>query len=455
MLDLMNHQAGFDDTPLYLKGDKSNLKELLSDYQPIQSFEPGTTTIYSNYGTSLAAYIVERISGQTYVDYVHEHIFRPLDMDRTAILPNLSDNAYVQKKRKEDKGYTSEGELIGDAPYEVGLYPAGRATGTLDDLQKFAQALLSHRTLFNRPETWTTLYTTSLTYPGTDTVRNAHGFWANEYGVTVLGHGGNTNGFSSYLRLDLKKGVGQVIMTNQFNEQIYNYQMPELIFGKLQTASAETKKEFEPGYYRVLRNYNQGPATWTQLLPNVTFELKDSSSEQLDGTFWTLYKYKGKTRIATSVSDLEKVPDWEIWTQYGLAALAGLSVLYALGSLLVRLLLGLYRLILGKKKSSQARALKIWQILTAAGITAFAGNFLLLLQSAMDASDYSVVSQWRYMVFAGLGLLLAGCAIYPFLTKAKSQLSRSGKVLTVLTSLSALAIVVNILYWSLYQWWVV
>ncbi|WP_164828433.1 serine hydrolase, partial [Streptococcus sp. DD11] len=157
MLDLMNHQAGFDEAPLYMQGGKS-LEELLSDYQPIQSFEPGTTTAYSNYGAGLASYIVERVSGQSYVDYIHEHIFQPLSMDKTAILPDLSDNAYVQKKRKEDKGYDAQGKLLGEAIFEVGLYPVGRATGTLDDMQKFAQALLSRKTLFSRPETWTTLY---------------------------------------------------------------------------------------------------------------------------------------------------------------------------------------------------------------------------------------------------------------------------------------------------------
>ena len=197
MLDLMNHQSGFDEAPLYMQGDKS-LEDLLLQYQPIQSFEPGTTTAYSNYSTGLAAYIVERISRQSFVDYAHKHIFQPLGMERTAIAQDLSDNAYVQAKRKEVKGYAADGSLLGDALYEVGLYPVGRATGTLSDLQKFAQALLSRKTLFSRLETWEKLYTGTSYYPGTDIVRNAHGFWASEFAVTVLGHGGNTSGFLAF-----------------------------------------------------------------------------------------------------------------------------------------------------------------------------------------------------------------------------------------------------------------
>ena len=454
MLNLMNHQSGFDEAPLYMQGDKS-LEDLLLQYQPIQSFEPGTTTAYSNYSTGLAAYIVERISRQSFVDYAHKHIFKPLGMERTAIAQDLSDNAYVQAKRKQVKGYAADGSLLGDALYEVGLYPVGRATGTLSDLQKFAQALLSRKTLFARSETWDKLYTGTSYYPGTDIVRNAHGFWASEFAVTVLGHGGNTNGFSGFLRLDLKNGIGQVIMTNQGLEEIYNGGMPELIFGKRPTASAETQKKFEPGYYQILRNFNQGPLSLYQLFPGNMLHMKKPSSERMDHLFWTIYKSgNGKTRIATPVSDLERLPDWEIWTKFGLIALAALSLVYALVNLLVRLALVLYRLAFGKVKSKQNRAWKWWHILTTAGVVTVACNLLLLLLSS-NATDLSIISQWRYMVFAGLGLLLAGCAVYPLFSKARKELGKGHCFLTVLTSLSALAIVANILYWSLYQWWVV
>lgn len=54
MLDLMNHQSGFDEATLYMRSDKS-IEEILKEQQPIQSFEPGTVTAYSNYGTGLAA----------------------------------------------------------------------------------------------------------------------------------------------------------------------------------------------------------------------------------------------------------------------------------------------------------------------------------------------------------------------------------------------------------------
>jgi len=47
MLVLMNHQSGFDEATLYMRSDKS-IEEILKEQQPIQSFEPGTVTAYSN-----------------------------------------------------------------------------------------------------------------------------------------------------------------------------------------------------------------------------------------------------------------------------------------------------------------------------------------------------------------------------------------------------------------------
>lgn len=454
MLDLMNHQAGFDEMPLYKKGDKSDLEEQFRDYQPIQSFEPGTTTSYSNYSTALASYIVERISGQKYADYVHEHVFEPLGMDRTAILPDLSDNAYVQEKRKEDKGYDDQGKLLGDTPFKLWMYPVGGTVGTLGDLQKFAQALLERKTLFHRPETWAELYSTTSTHPGTDIVRNAHGFWASHYGVTLLGHSGNADGFSSYLYLDLKNGIGQVILTNQLYEQVYNVQMPELIFGKMQTVSEATKKQFKPGSYHYLRSYNSGPLSFMLMIPGAIQKInKVSDQPDLLSTFWTIDRSQGADRLEFGVLNAERISDSVLFRHYLVVFLGALALVFALGNALISSLIGGFRLILRKAKSSAPRSWKVWNCLTSLGMLLFAGNLILLLLAAMN-QDYSIVQSWRYMVFAGLGLFLAGCAVYPLFSKARKSLGKGRLFLTVMTSLSALAIVANILYWSLYQWWV-
>ncbi|EGJ41968.1 FmtA family protein [Streptococcus sanguinis SK355] len=453
MLDLMDHQAGFDEVTMYLQDDKS-IEEILKEQQPIQSFEPGTVTAYSNYGAGLAALIVERISGQTFADYAHEHIFQPLGMDKTAILPDLSDNSYVQKKRQETKGYDTKGNLLSKDHFITSIYPIGAATGTLKDLEKFAQALLARKTLFERPETWNTLYTASSTYPDTDIIRNAHGFWANEYGTTVLGHGGNTASATSRIMLDLEHGIGYVVMTNQGTEQNYNFQMPELVFGSRKTASKETKEQFSPGYYRTLRNFNQGPLAIFKMIPASADYLQEPSDDQrLPNNFWTIYQSQGKTRIAVAVADYEKVSDFDFFKDYVVLGLAGLGIIYALGLLIISPLLGVYRLIFRKKQDQPDRTWKVWNLLTAVGILAVPINLFLLFMSA-TSGDFSEIAQWRYMLFAALGLLLTAAALLPLFRKSREKLSKGRLFLTSVTSLSALAVAANILYWSLYQWWV-
>ena len=453
MLDLMNHQAGFDEVTMYLQDDKS-IEEILKEQQPIQSFEPGTVTAYSNYGAGLAALIVERISGQTFADYAHEHIFQPLGMNKTAILPDLSDNSYVQKKRQETKGYDTKGNLLSKDHFITSIYPTGAATGTFKDLEKFAQALLARKTLFDRPETWNTLYTVSSTYPDTDIIRNAHGFWANEYGTTVLGHGGNTAGATSRIMLDLKHGIGYVVMTNQGAEQNYNFQMPELVFGPRKTASKETQEQFSPGYYRTLRNFNQRPLAIFKMIPVSADYLQEPSDDQrLPNNFWTIYQSQGKTRIAVAVADYEKVSDFDFFKDYVVLGLAGLGIIYALGLLLISPLLGVYRLIFRKKQDQPDRTWKAWNLLTAVGILAVPINLFLLFMSA-TSGDFSEIAQWRYMLFAALGLLLTVSALLPLFRKSREKLSKGRLFLTAVTSLSALAVAANILYWSLYQWWV-
>ena len=453
MLDLMSHQAGFDEVTMYLQDDKS-IEEILKEQQPIQSFEPGTVTAYSNYGAGLAALIVERISGQTFADYAHEHIFQPLGMDKTAILPDLSDNSYVQKKRQETKGYDTKGNLLSKDHFITSIYPIGAATGTLKDLEKFAQALLARKTLFERPETWNTLYTASSTYPDSDIIRNAHGFWANEYGTTVLGHGGNTAGATSRIMLDLEHGIGYVVMTNQGAEQNYNFQMPELVFGPRKTASKENQEQFSPGYYRTLRNFNQGPLAIFKMIPASADYLQEPSDDQrLPNNFWTIYQSQGKTRIAVAVADYEKVSDFDFFKDYVVLGLAGLGIIYSLGLLIISPLLGVYRLIFRKKQDQPDRTWKVWNLLTAVGILAVPINLFLLFMSAI-LGDFSEIAQWRYMLFAALGLLLTAAALLPLFRKFRETLSKGRLFLTSVTSLSALAVAANILYWSLYQWWV-
>ncbi|HKF50726.1 MAG TPA: serine hydrolase domain-containing protein, partial [Candidatus Acidoferrales bacterium] len=97
MRNLMTHTPGFEEAIKDLITDNparmSSLGDYLKTHQPQQIFAPGTTGAYSNYGAGLAGYIVQRVSGESFDDYIEHHIFQPLGMThasfRQPLPPNL------------------------------------------------------------------------------------------------------------------------------------------------------------------------------------------------------------------------------------------------------------------------------------------------------------------------------------------------------------------------------
>ena len=100
---LMLHTEGFEETLLRIAIDGSEstaptmtTEEFLLTRPIAQTHEPGTVLTYGSQATIVAAYLVERVTGQTLTNYVHENFFEPLDMERTAIVqpvpPDLRDD---------------------------------------------------------------------------------------------------------------------------------------------------------------------------------------------------------------------------------------------------------------------------------------------------------------------------------------------------------------------------
>lgn len=238
MIHLMNHQGGFRDeiADLFVTDipDNYSLEEEIKEHQPDQLYEPGAVTSYSNWGTALAGYIVEELSGQPFYEYVHDNILGPLDMDETALAPDLSDNPEIREARADTAGYLPSIPPTAEEQRHILLYPAGSAVSTLPDLVTFAQALFPSNNdtpLFDDRETMESMFEISQYYGDTDNPRNAHGFMVTNFDNPVYGHSGNTNAFTSNLLIDIEEDVGYAVMANEAQEVTYNFLLPETIFG--------------------------------------------------------------------------------------------------------------------------------------------------------------------------------------------------------------------------------
>lgn len=291
MLHLMNHTAGFQETVWDVETtDKEkiiSLKDALLSTAPAQIYEPGTVVSYSNWGAALAAYIVECVSGMDYAEYVHKNIFKPLGMEHTTIKPDCSDNAWVESQRKKTNTYYNvqgEYEDYGECRRYILLYPAGSATGTMSDLVRFAKAFLqdsSECPLFTQADTLSVMLSPTLTFSGTDTPRICHGLFSQRYGVPLIGHAGNTTGFSANLVLDTDGGTGIVVMTNEVGETTYNYGLVSLIYGDCKEETGFTYDDISGIYLNSRANYK---SSFTKLYSMISGLLPISKGET-EGNF--------------------------------------------------------------------------------------------------------------------------------------------------------------------------
>lgn len=206
LLDLMNHRAGFEEglkdifalDPERLQSQEVYLKQ---HPRPLL-FPTGTIPAYSNYGTALAGYIVQRVSGEPYSSYIDNHILRPLGMAHSTFDQPLPERF----KGQAALGYRDASQL--PQHYELIATPAaGSAATTASDMARFMLAHLQQSDLL-RSDTAQLMHTPSETaLPGFSTM--AHGFfYETRNGRTLIGHGGDTLFFHTELQLLPQEGVG-------------------------------------------------------------------------------------------------------------------------------------------------------------------------------------------------------------------------------------------------------
>jgi len=214
--NILAHTPGFEEQIKDLfafNSDGLNLGQHLKTHIPARIYPPGTIPAYSNYGASLAGYIVERVSGRPFNEYIEEHIFQPLGMTHStfaqpippALAPNMS------------KGYGEASDA--PKPFEVvNTPPAGSMSSTATDMARFMLAHLQGGQLGDgrilRPET-TQLMHSRLFALDSATNAMAYGFYEEtRNGHRIIGHGGDTVQFHSDLHLIPDAGVGFFVSYN-------------------------------------------------------------------------------------------------------------------------------------------------------------------------------------------------------------------------------------------------
>ncbi|MCL1896376.1 MAG: beta-lactamase family protein [Clostridiales bacterium] len=249
MRDLMNHSAGFEDFLLGMfldvqaVGRTGSLEESLLASQPAQIYVPGTLSAYSNWGAALAAFIVERVSGQDYAAFERGNILHPLNMNNTLNQPDwFGDQAFLAGKAK---GYFADGEggfSEGMWTYAP-LYPAGGMYGTAEDLAAFIIALMPPAgdpgRLFGDAGTYEALLAPSSNDPENNP-GTYHGLMSYPGALPAFGHGGGTAAFRTDFVFVPETRFGYALLTNGAGQDLLPLMHGLLIGGAQLGAQAET-----------------------------------------------------------------------------------------------------------------------------------------------------------------------------------------------------------------------
>lgn len=212
---LLTHTGGTGD--IFGPEFKTHRQELraLGDYVQLYGergleFEPGSRWQYSNYGFILLGAVIEKVTGQTYYDYVNAHIYQPAKMTATGSQPE--DQAVPDRSI----GYTKRPGMITRVPNTDTLPYRGTSAGggysTAGDLARFARALLGHQLL--RPESTQLLITGKADIaPGG---RYAYGFadLRDAEGNGSVGHDGGAPGMNGAMWISPKSGYIVVVLAN-------------------------------------------------------------------------------------------------------------------------------------------------------------------------------------------------------------------------------------------------
>ena len=209
---LMTHTAGFEeaikDIIFFDPAHLVPLGEYLKRWTPTRVYEPGTTPAYSNWATALTGYMIERVSGESFDDYVDKHVFAPLGMTSATFRQPLPAALTAQMSSGYKPGQEAgKFEIIGPAP-------AGSLSASGTDMAKFMLAHLDRGKGLLSPEVAATMQDSPLDKVNPASLlpplnRMELGFFeTNINGREVIGHLGDTEFFHTSLHLFMKEGVG-------------------------------------------------------------------------------------------------------------------------------------------------------------------------------------------------------------------------------------------------------
>lgn len=209
--NLLNHTAGIPD---YIRNGwvkdgmtNSQVFNKLKSYKYLE-FRPGSKFKYSNSGYILLAYIIERLTGDSYEDYVAENIFIKCDMNNSWV-HTISSSEKINSNSRAI-GYNANVKKRDD--YNLFTYGDGGIFSSTEDLYKFSKAILGDSLLSNG--SILELSTPTTLNNGTEKSYGLGWFIGKNTNGTYVYHTGQLAGFRAYYEIQIDTDNTIVILNN-------------------------------------------------------------------------------------------------------------------------------------------------------------------------------------------------------------------------------------------------
>ncbi len=324
---LLTHTSGiksYTGVPDIMKNIRMDMKpeELIAQFknQPME-FAPGTKWNYNNSGFFLLGYIIEKVTGKSYAEYIQENFFTPLGMTSSCY---GSDTKIIKNRAY---GYQPGDDGVRNSDYcsMTQPYSAGSIMSTVGDLFKWHQAVHSYKLV--KKETIDRAFTEYKLANGDGTGYGYGWFLSQLQGSPTIEHGGGIFGYltSSIYLPEEDVFVALFSNSNGKSPDFTSFKMAALAIGKpLQTAEIKLDEATLDQYVGIYTNDKKREVTITREGTQLSAMLSGAGSRKMfaiekdkfileDAFMYATFSRDGKGKVVSFVSDDRgKLDTWNL-----------------------------------------------------------------------------------------------------------------------------------------------
>ena len=488
VVNLLEHTTGWDDMHLreYAKDAPGmSLREGLEydHHSRVSRWRPGTRMAYCNSGPPAAAYIVEKLTGQRFEDFVEQNLFRPIGMKTATYFESSPGTATTL--------YHNDGKT----PYHywnILLRPAGSINASANDMAAYVQFYLNRGSVSGKQIVPTAdvdrMEIPASTWAAKDGMKAGYGlsnYWSVEDGFVYHGHNGGVEGGLTEMAYMADYNVGYFFSINTGNGDAFDkvakairayatnkLQKPAVpADAPLPAAAAEYAGWYVPDSPRVEL------AHFLERLVGVTLVRIHDSNLRLDllGAWNDTYapvagmqfrhvptkKEDAPDPVATFVllspneegrflqvgigTVMKRIPAWLAITQILATVFVVLSILSILLYAPFWILGGLSK----RRRRPAERAMRLWPLVAVLSLVAFVGVFILCSDDLIDRLGN--MTGWSVAIFLItllFGLASLGSAISVW--RAQVETVRRGvRRFSMIVTVALLIAAAYLAYWGI------